>query len=69
MRLVWFSLGPFSNFRVTLSPSPSTNCGQKSFVQVGVSLTGTVKRWDDQKGFGFIVPDGGGPDVSIAQST
>lgn len=34
-------------------------------VQVGMMLSGSVKRWDAKKGFGFIVPAGGGPDVFI----
>jgi cold shock protein len=30
-----------------------------------MTLQGTVKQWDDAKGWGFIVPEGGGADVFV----
>jgi len=33
--------------------------------QTGVPLTGTVTRWDDTKGFGFIGPHCNGPEVFV----
>jgi CspA family cold shock protein len=32
------------------------------------SLKGTVKRWLDQRGYGFIEPEGGGNDIFIHHS-
>ncbi len=36
-----------------------------SILTVPVSLTGVIKWFDVAKGFGFVVPDGGGPDILL----
>jgi len=47
--------------------APAGACGgpmmQQQPIPIGVMLTGTVRRWDAAKGFGFIGADCGGPDV------
>eukprot|EP00401_Gymnodinium_catenatum_P008573 CAMPEP_0117547550 /NCGR_PEP_ID=MMETSP0784-20121206/47182_1 /TAXON_ID=39447 /ORGANISM="" /LENGTH=293 /DNA_ID=CAMNT_0005344459 /DNA_START=67 /DNA_END=948 /DNA_ORIENTATION=+ len=39
--------------------------GSDDYLPTGVTLRGTVRRWNQQKGFGFIAPDNGGPDVFV----
>lgn len=39
--------------------------GAPQMLQEGAMLSGRVKVWYDNKGFGFLIPDGGGPDVFV----
>jgi CspA family cold shock protein len=55
------------------APTPSENrrsqdgsdVSANSILTAPVSLSGSIKWFDVAKGFGFVVPDGGGPDILL----
>jgi len=58
-----FAYAAAAGMQASAPAEPLTGCNET--FQCGVQLTGTVKRWDDTKGFGFIGPHCNGPDVFV----
>jgi len=51
--------------RINVGVEESGEYANASVLTVPVSLSGVIKWFDVAKGFGFVVPDGGGPDILL----
>jgi CspA family cold shock protein len=48
---------------IVVTPLPGRDCPDKSIKEKTAMAKGTVKWFNDAKGFGFITPDDGGKDL------
>jgi cold shock protein len=53
------------NSTATSSPSAATSRFDRRAPRPSLTVEGAVKRFEPEKGYGFIAPDGGGKDVFI----
>jgi len=64
-RSVQARLGNYSDDTPRRAPAAASRVTE---LPSGVIMAGRVKLWNEGKGYGFIVPDGGGPDVFVHRS-